>query len=201
MRTTTLFISAENLRYYTDINDSLDPKLITSNIKLSQEMYLEPLLGTELYLKLQSLIETNSVVGSYKELLEDFIQDTLIWYSYYESLEAIYVRPRNNGLLTPQGGENSNSVDREMYNAKRQSTHNRAEYYSNRLVNYLLDKGTSVFPELSGNNKLYELYPDYSNQYKSPIVIDKHIEGVEWAKRYGLPAIDSRYNDKFNTTI
>ena len=43
--------------------------------------------------------------------------------------EDIYVRPRNNGLLSPTGGENSEKVDGTWYNRKRQSVENKKQFY------------------------------------------------------------------------
>ena len=40
------------------------------------------------------------------------------------------MRSRNNGLLIPDGGENSIAADRAMYNVKRQAVQNKMEFYA-----------------------------------------------------------------------
>ena len=40
-----------------------------------------------------------TLTGDYKTLVDDYIQDFLLYAAYYETLEAIYIRPRNNGLI------------------------------------------------------------------------------------------------------
>ena len=49
--------------------------------------------------------------------------------AYYYALEDIYLRPLNNGLLSPTGGENSEKVDGTWYNRKRQSVENKKQFY------------------------------------------------------------------------
>ena len=117
--TTTLIISEEKLREFTDINDNLDSKLLMNAVREAQDIYLQRLTGTSLYERILADIDANTLTGEYKKLVDDFVQPFLIYASYWESLDAIYVRPRNNGLLIPTGGENSEKADRSMYDAKR----------------------------------------------------------------------------------
>jgi hypothetical protein len=47
--TTTLIISEEKLREFTDINDNLDSKLLMNAVREAQDIYLQRLTGTSLY--------------------------------------------------------------------------------------------------------------------------------------------------------
>jgi hypothetical protein len=90
-------------------------------VREAQDIYLQRLTGTSLYEYILNQIDANTLSGNpYKKLVDDFIQPYLIYASYWESLDAIYMRPRNNGLLIPTGGENSVNVERvcTMLNAK-----------------------------------------------------------------------------------
>jgi len=192
--TSTFIISEAKLREFTDVNDSLDTAFIKNSIRESQDIALQRIIGTALYNKLLSDINADTLTGEYKTLVDDYIQDFLLYAAYYECLLAIYVRPRNNGLLSATGGENSDSVGRDMFNVKRQSTENKMEYYAERLVNYIIEK-QNVLPELNENNFLYEQYPDYGSQYRSPIVFRYQNRGTHYkeAQQAGLRITDSRY--------
>jgi len=189
--TTTFLISEAKLREYTDIDNNVDTALIKNGIREAQDIELQRLLGTLLYDKLLSDVDSDSLTGNYKTLVDDYVQDFLIYASYYYILDSIYLRSRNNGLLTPNGGENSDSVDRTMYNVKRQSVKNKMEYYAEGLKDYLIEE-EALYPELTSNTKLYQNSPDYTDQYGSPFVFRRNGYAEEAEKR-GMRIFDRRY--------
>jgi hypothetical protein len=177
--TTTFFISETKLRIFTDVTENLDTEFIKNAVREAQDIEISRIIGTKLYDKLIADINAGTLSGEYKTLMDDYIQDALLYWAYYYSLDAIYLKPRNSGLVIGNGGENSNSVDRDLYNVKRQNVKNKAEWYSNKLSEYILEKGSGVFPELGQSTELYESTPDYSTQYKSPIVMgDNYLQQV-----------------------
>ena len=194
--TSTFILSEAKFREFTDVNDSLDTALIKNAIREAQDIHLQRIIGTKLYKSILSKVDASTLTGDYKTLVDDYIQDFLLYASYYETLEAIYIRPRNNGLLTPTGGENSIEVDRSLFNVKRQSVENKMEFYAQKLSQYI-SENEATFPELSENNKAYEQNPDYSTQYRSPIVFNKNVKqagNYQWAKAAGLRVTNSAYN-------
>ena len=193
--TTTFILSEAKFREFTDVNDMLDTALIKNAIREAQDIHLQRIIGTKLYDKILSDINGDTLAGVYKTLVDYYLQDFLLYAAYYESLEAIYIRPRNNGLLTPTGGENSIEVDRSLYNVKRQSVENKMEFYAEKLSQYISEEEAS-FPELNTNNKAYEQNPDYSTQYRSPIVFNRNVKqagNYKWAKEAGLRVTNSAY--------
>jgi hypothetical protein len=186
----TLLISEAKLKRFTDINNNLDIDLISATIREAQIVHITRLLGSKLYDKIINDVDNDTLTGNYKSLVDDYIQDALLYWSYYESLEAIYLRPRNAGLVVPQGGENNTAADINLYDKKRQSVKNKAEYFSERLVDYLCFN-TSVYPEYQQNVNS-DIYPDTTTQFKSPIVFRRG--AVEIAEGMGLKITNSRYN-------
>lgn len=186
----TLIISEGKLKAFTDINNVLDVDLIKSTIREAQIIHITRLLGQKLYDRIITDINNDTLSGVYKTLVDDYVQDALIYWAYYESLESIYLRPRNNGLLQPQGGDNALSVDVNLYDKKRQSVKNKAEYFSERLVDYLAFNDEK-FPEY-GTETNEEIYPDQGIQFKSPIVFRKTIR--EDIEKMGIKVINSRYD-------
>jgi len=192
---TDVFIINEiNVRQFSDLNNNVDSKLLQSAIRESQDIEIQRILGTRLYNKILSDIKNSTLSGDYKILVEEWIQNVCIYFAYYYALENIYLRPRNNGLLVPQGGENSDPADGTWYNRKRESVKNKAQFYAERLTNYLI-QNQGLFPELNGNVELQEMYPDFGVQYRNPFVMRRNGRGYHYdqAKNAGLPIYDSRY--------
>lgn len=192
--TNTLIISEAKLREFTDMNINVDSELLKNAVRIAQDIELQRIIGTLLYDKILSDVDASTLTGSYKTLVDGYIQDFLLFAAYYEALEYIYLRPRNNGLLKPTGGDNSVDVDRSVYDMKRQSAKNKMQYYGERLANYIAEN-QSTFPELNSASKLYEQWPDYGVQYRSPIAFkyQNRAAHYEQARRAGLRIADSKY--------
>ena len=188
--TTTLFISENKLKNFTDLNNSLDPDLLKNAVREAQDINIQRMLGYNLYQKLITDVNNNTLTGYYLTLMNEYLQDTLLYWSYYEALESIWLRPRNNGLLIPQGGGEALAVDSNTYDKKRQSVKNKAEWYAERMVGWLIDNQTQ-FPEF-GTETGMEIYPDQRSQFKSPFVNrNAYYENLQ---KMGIKIIDSRYN-------
>lgn len=193
--TQTFLISEAKLREYTDIDNNIDTALVKNAIREAQDIELQRLLGTLLYNKMLDLVSSGDIstgaYSNYKTLLDDYIQNFLLYAVYFYALEPIYLRSRNNGLLTPNGGENSDVASKQLFDMKRQSSKNKMEFYAEKLRDYLIEE-EALFPELTQSNKLYEQYPDYDEQYGSPFVFRK--DGYEQeAIRRGMRTYDIRY--------
>ncbi len=194
--TNTFLISEAIIRNYTDIEDNIDSALIKNGIREAQDIKLQPIIGTLLIDKLYALVDAGTIGDAanadYKALLDGYIQNMLIYAAYWYILDSVYIRSRNNGLLIPDGGENSVAADRSMYNVKRQAVQNKMEFYSNLLTDYIIEEQT-LYPELNASNKLFELNPDYDEKYGSPFVFNhKGKMTREFIKR-GYRVYDTRY--------
>jgi hypothetical protein len=192
--TDVFIISEANLRQFTDINNNVDSELLKNAIREAQDIETQRILGTKLYEKILKDIKDNTLSGDYETLVLNWVQNALLYEAYYYALEDIYLRPRNNGLLIPQGGENSTAADGTWYNRKRQSVENKKQFYEERLTNYLI-QNQGNYPELNGNVELQQMYPDFGVQYRSPIVMRRNGRGYHYnqAVECGLPVYDSRY--------
>ena len=188
--TTTLFISENKLKNFTDLNNSVDPDLLKNAVREAQDINIQRMLGYNLYQKLITDVNNNTLTGYYLTLMNEYLQDTLLYWSYYEALESIWLRPRNNGLLIPNGGVEASAVDSNTYDKKRQSVKNKAEWYAERMVGFLIDNQTQ-FPEF-GTETGMEIYPDQRSQFKSPFVNrNAYYENLQ---KMGIKIIDSRYD-------
>ena len=192
--TNTFLISEVKLREYTDLDNNVDTALIKNAIREAQDIRLQSIIGTLLYQKIMDLVDSGDISLSenakYKTILDSYIQDYLIYAAYWYSLDAIYLRSRNNGLIQPNGGENSDAVDRSLYNLKRSSVENKMEFYAEKLTEYIIEENTQ-YPELNDSNKLYEQQPDYSNKYGAPFVFAKQGKTADAFVKRGYRVYDS----------
>jgi len=174
--TNVFLLSEAVIRQYSGIDNNVDTALIKNGIREAQDIELQRLLGTLLYDKLITLIDNGTIDdaanSNYKTLLDEYVQNFLIYAAYFYILDDIYLRSRNNGLITPTGGDNSEVADLTLYNMKRGSVKNKMEFYAQKLRDYLIEE-EALYPELTASNKLYEQYPDYDDQYGSPFVFRK----------------------------
>ena len=194
--TNTFLISEAQIRNYTDIEDNIDTALIKNGIREAQDINLQTVLGTLLTNKLYTLVDAGTIGdaanSAYKTLLDSYIQNMLIYASYWYILDAIYMRSRNNGLLIPDGGENSVAVDRSMYNVKRQAVENKMQFYSDLLTDFIIEEQVN-YPELNASNKLYDLNPNYDSKYGSPFVFNRRGRLTQEFIDRGIRVYDTRY--------
>lgn len=187
--TNTLFISETKLKQFTDINNNVDAELIKNAVRESQDIEIQRILGTKLYKALIDGIINNTLNGDETTLLNDYIADSLTYWAYYYALDAIYIRPRNNGLLKATGGENSEAADLTLYDRKRKVVKAKADWYSELLATYLVEN-RDLFPELSQDHNISEKAPHLNSQYsKNPFVM-RNSGRSQWIWN-GLPIADS----------
>lgn len=193
--TDVFIISETKLRQFTDMNNNVDTELLRNAVREAQDIEVQRLIGTILYQKILSDIDASTLAGAYKTLVDDYIQNALLYYAYYYALESIWLRSRNNGLLIPTGGENSIQADLQVYNMKRQSVKNKAQWYAEKLTEYVI-QNQNEFPEITQSTELQQMIADFGIQYKSPIVFERntYAPNLRNAMMMGLPITDSRYN-------
>jgi hypothetical protein len=193
--TNTFLISETKLRQFSDINNNVDTELLRNAVREAQDIEIQRIIGTLLYDSLMTQVDNGSFTNAnYETLVNDYLQNALLYWAYYYALEDIMIRPRNNGVLVPTGGENSIEADKYYYNTKRQSVKNKAEFYSEKLTNYIITN-TNLFPETQQTTQLYEQLPDFGVQYGSPFVFANagyapHLRGAIDA---GIALSDSRF--------
>lgn len=171
--TNTFLISEAKIREYTGVDNNVDSALIKNGIREGQDIGLQAIIGTLLYDQLMNLVDSGDInagaYSKYKTLLDAYVQNYLVYACYWYILDEIYLRARNNGLVIPNGGENSIAAQRDMYNVKRTSVQNKMEFYAEKLTQFIIEQQVD-YPELNASNKLYEENPNYSSKYGSPFV-------------------------------
>ena len=79
-----LFVSENKIKDSTALGGNIDNEFIVPYLKVAQKKYIETKLGTDLFEKLQADITAGSLAGVYQTLVDDYIQDALVHWIFYE---------------------------------------------------------------------------------------------------------------------
>jgi hypothetical protein len=138
------------LKERTPIHDNTDPKLLYPTIKLVQDMYILPILGSALYSKLQALIFSNDINdganAAYKTLLDIYVVDAMIWYVLYELPTDLSYQFWNRGVMRKAGLDTDLPTMSDLLDIGNRNK-NRAEAYAQKLKLYLQQNGYELYPE------------------------------------------------------
>lgn len=142
-----LFIKPENIYERSSAHKNIDSKMLVSEIKTCQEIYLLPVLGTALYERLQDGIVANNLTALETTLLQQYIRDSLIWYTIAETSYSLTYQLWNKGV-TKKTTQNTESVSTGDVDDFKEHYKNRAEWYRERLINFLIEEaGSGKFSE------------------------------------------------------
>tara|TARA_R110000765_G_scaffold5612_2_gene17664 strand:- start:49 stop:624 length:576 start_codon:yes stop_codon:yes gene_type:complete len=169
-----LFVSEDKLKDSTAINMNVDVAFLLPYVRIAQEKYIETKLGTNLFVAIQGMISAGTIgnVGNanYKTLLDDYIADVLVHYAFYEVLPFLRYKVQNNNVVS-KTAENSNPLSRAEAQDLRSEVSNTAQFYTERLINYLCDN-SNLFPEYSTNTGS-DISPD-SNAYYQGMNLERY---------------------------
>lgn len=143
-----LLIGPEYVYQNTDINTSVEDSKINPYIRLAQDKWIEPLIGTDLMNKIKS--DGNSITGNYATLRNNYIRPALVWFTYQELLPSLNYKI-DNGSIAQHNSENTTAVGTSEMNARIEGAKNNARFYAERLQSYLCEN-SSLFPEYSTNS-------------------------------------------------
>ena len=146
----TLMISATRLKKDTALGGSVDDNLIMPYILLAQDMYILPILGTDLDAKIKSDIQAGSLTGNYKTLVETYIQPALVQFSFAELAPFMRLRFVNNAIVVMGATEQSSSATYEDLRPVIDRAKDAAEFYRQRCIDYLRNN-SSLFSEYTSN--------------------------------------------------
>jgi hypothetical protein len=162
-----LFISRNDIIKNTPLQGAIDADALLPFVNTAQVKYLKNLLGTVLYEYLQAQIFANTVSSLsayYQDLLDDYIKNTLIWYSAVEYIPFSSVQFKSNGAVKQQSEQavapSKGEIDYLLNKAL-----NNADYYALRLQNYLIAYSNEIPQYLESVGNQTQIYPDQTNQY------------------------------------
>ena len=162
-----LFINRNDIIKNTPLQGAIDADALLPFVRTAQDKYLKNLLGTVLfdYLQAQIVADTvGSLSGYYQDLLDDYIKNSLIWYSCVEYIPFSSVQFKSNGAIKQQSEQGVAPAKSEIDYLKQRAQEN-ADYYALRLQNYLIAYSQFIPQYLESVGNQTQIYPDQSNQY------------------------------------
>jgi hypothetical protein len=162
-----LFINRNDIIKNSPLQGAIDADALLPFVRTAQDKYLKNLLGTVLFDYLQAQIVANTVSSLsvyYKDLLDDHIKYTLLWYACVEYIPFSSVQFKSNGAVKQQSEQGIAPAKSEIDYLKQQSQNN-ADYYALRLQNYLIAYSQFIPQYLESVGNQTQIYPDQSNNY------------------------------------
>jgi hypothetical protein len=138
------FISTSYLKDNSAINENVDDKLLKSAIKEAQEIYIRDIIGSGLYDELQTQAFAGTLTANNTKLLDSYIAPCLKYYTITESMLPMTFKLMNKSVATRQA-ENATAITIDELTLIEQRFRDKAEYYANRLRDYLREN-TNTYP-------------------------------------------------------
>ena len=134
----------------TALNGNIDEDKILPHIKTSQDIHLQPVIGTKLLDKCKQIIADGTLDeptnSDYKILIEVWITPALVFWTMWDFMPFHQYTIANGGIYQHQS-ENSATPDDSSVTMLIQKFKDKAEFYGGRLTEYLCDNST-LYPEL-----------------------------------------------------
>ena len=149
--TNILLISEDTLKTYSHLNDNVWGKSLTPAIITAQDIYLQKFLGSCLYKKVLELVENGGIrnenYAMYKELLDSYITNFLIYQTLANLIPEISTKITNMGLVTSSDEhvQNVTQGERDLVMGQYQKY---ADAYCKMMQDFLKENRDN-FPELN----------------------------------------------------
>ena len=166
----TYFVTETYLKNKTDISGNADVKYILPHIQTNSDMWVQPLLGTYFYEYL--LVAFNDeTLSSDEEELVDKIKPVIAWRALGDATFALSFKVTNKGVQIQSGEFSQPATMKDIDLAMKRYVQN-AEFYAQRLINYLKEN-KALFPEFTSTlNKDSDIKPkeDSDDNYNSSLM-------------------------------
>ena len=139
-------LSVENLKKLGLIHNNTDTKILAVAIKRSQDMHIQPALGTPLFKALLTRVQTNTWTQDYLDLMNDYVVPCLVAFVDYRAALLLTDKLTNKGAgrITD---ENQQTLELNQVAELRDQLRKDAYFYKERLIGYLMDDQGVKYPE------------------------------------------------------
>lgn len=149
--TKILLISEDTIKTHSILNDNVWGKSLTPAITTTQDIWLSQILGKSLYYKLLELVENGGIRNvqfkAYKVLLDDYVQNYLIYETLANLIPEISTKITNMGLVVSNDEhvQNVTQGERDLVMGQYQKY---ADAYCKMMQDFLKENRKD-FPELN----------------------------------------------------
>jgi hypothetical protein len=160
-----LLISEQKIKNFSDIDQNVTSAVLLPFISVVQQTKLEYIIGGKYYQQLLNGVINSDLSTNDTNFLEYFAQPLLIWAAYAECLPSIFMRIKNNGIVT--GAENTVTIKEMQYMQTRAD--DRSQFFEQRMIEQII-----------WNSNLYPAVFNYSTQNgMQPHLGKNYYSGVE----------------------
>lgn len=183
-----LLISENKLKNFTDIDPNVSTSVLLPFIGVVQQTKLEYIIGAPYYRSLLEQVSGGTISSNITDynFLTYFVQPLLIWASYAEALPSIFMRIKNNGIVT--GAENTVTIKEMEYMQKRAD--DRSQFFERRMIDELIFN-SNLYPLVYNYTSNQGLFPHLGKNYFSGVHLPNgnYQWGTPWdiSRNYGLP--------------
>jgi len=149
----TLLITLDDVLHYTTVSGNLDENNIQPHIFNAQILYIEPILGSDLYNKVCSYITSGITIAEpYNTLLSTYITPSLVFHTMelFIPINAFKIADGGVFQFTPSNAQYSPLNEIEKLCSKYRIIANK---YDDKLSDYLC-KNANDYPEYINNTGL-----------------------------------------------
>jgi hypothetical protein len=164
-----LFITENLFKERTGASNAIDGKQLRPMIKVAADIYIQPSLGSTLYNRLLSGIQADNLNNAEKGLIDDYITDTLVWYTMSMLPMVMGYQLFSKGFLQ-KTSEESNTPSRGDLELLEQKYKSMAEFYNTRMIRYLQENYTLFYEYLNQTLAVDVIFP-ITKSYTSPIYL------------------------------
>lgn len=181
-----LLVSESKLKNFTDIDANVSSAVLLPFISVVQQTKLEYIIGAKYYKELLYEVSGNTISANTTNLnfLTYFAQPMLIWAAYAEALPSIFMRIKNNGIVT--GAENTITISEMQYMQTRAD--DRSQFFERRMIEEIIFN-SNLYPLCFNYTSNEGLFPHLGKNYFSGV----HMYNGSWTnspgymmKKYGL---------------
>ena len=177
-----LLISEVKLKNFTNINTNVDMQVLKAEVQVAQDIDLQTVLGTKFYKHLLDGIQSDGTTTWNADeiiLVNDYIAPYLIQTAYFNAIPHIMYRTLNRGIQQGQN-EFGTPVEIETMKYLRSIQKQRADFYVQRLIDYLLlGRGQNKFPDYLNASTIDGMIPDKVQKYNNGIFL-RHSTRKGW---------------------
>ena len=143
-------VTVNDLKNFTSIGENVDPDLLFPHLLISQQLYIQPVLGDALYNDIVSRFDNQQLTGDTATLYEQYIIPALAYSAWFSVAPFLNYKTQRTGLAT-QGTDVLTPITPEEFGIYNSRVENFKTYYLNRMEQYLIDNSTT-FPLFRQNN-------------------------------------------------
>jgi len=182
-----LLISPDEFKEATPVHGNLDEKLIRQSILACQDIFVQNIIGTGIYLEIKTQVSASTLTNLNTILLNDYLQPAMRYWIMAEIIRPISLRYMNVGVEQKRT-EVSNPISEKTIAETENHYRNRAEWYAEQCTKYLCENSDDYPLFLNPGDGVDTIVPNQNN-YTTAIFLG----GVRGKKNTNLLTYDEPF--------